>query len=71
MRTIIRDNRILFGPIRETNLNLLSQDEATKDFGLSATANPNGVEIYATFPYDLERLKNLKSWYLSNHVLVE
>lgn len=71
MRVIIRDHRILFGPIREDTLNLLAHDESTRDFGLSAAAGPNHVEIYATFPYDSKKLQDLKSWYLSNHFLVK
>ena len=71
MRVIIQNDKILFGPLKEQHLSVLLHQEGFECHGISAMADPSaGVDIFATFPYTLNRAQELRDWYLRNHSLL-
>lgn len=69
MRTMIRDNRVLFGPLKETELSLLTSVPEFSGSGVSAISAKDGVDIFATMPCSKDIIQKINSWYLRNHTL--
>lgn len=67
IRTIFRDNRMLFGPIRDSDLAVISKDPVFEGHGISATAAPGQVDVFVSMPVDMIRAQRLQRWFLQNH----
>jgi hypothetical protein len=67
IRTIFRDNRMLFGPIRDSDLAVISKDPVFEGHGISATAAPGQVDVFVSMPADAVRAQRLQRWFLQNH----
>lgn len=65
IRTIIRNNRMLFGPLTQNDLAVISQDPVFEGHGVAAHALPGAVEIYASLP--VSRARQVERWFLINH----
>ena len=70
IRTIFRDDRVLFGPLRDADLAVIAQEPAFAGYGLAASAANGAVEVYASFPQDQGLATKLKDWMLRNHILL-
>jgi len=70
IRTIFRDDRVLFGPLRDSDLAILSHEPEFAGFGLAAQATPGTVEVYATFPNEPQIAQKISKWMLKNHTLI-
>lgn len=70
IRTVFRDNRLLFGPLRENELAMISREPLFEGHGLCARATAGQVEVYATLPADTKRAEQIQQWYLKNHAIL-
>lgn len=70
IRTVFRDNRLLFGPLRENELAMISHDPVFEGHGVCASASNGQVEVYATLPADAKRAAQVQRWYLANHTIL-
>jgi hypothetical protein len=71
IRTIFRDNRMLFGPLTDGDLLVVSKDPVFDGHGLVATAAPKQpVEIYVSLPADSSKVRQVNDWFLRNHKLL-
>jgi hypothetical protein len=70
IRTIMRDNRVLFGPITDQNLAVISREPVFDGHGIAASANPTQVEVYVTLPHDVNRMRKVQAWFLRNHKIL-
>lgn len=70
IRTIRRDNRVLFGPISDQNLAVISREPVFEGHGIAASASPSQVEVYVTLPEDKGRVRAVQDWFLRNHKIV-
>lgn len=68
IRTIRRDNRILFGPLQERDLDVINREPTFVGYGITANANAGTVEIYVTLPQ--ERATQVQQWFLRNHKIL-
>jgi hypothetical protein len=70
MRATVRNDRILFGPLKDTDLMVLTGAPEFAGSGVSAmTATNGGVDVFATLPFTGDRLRKIQGWYLQNHTL--
>jgi hypothetical protein len=70
MRIQFRDDRVLLGPVREQQLDVLSKFPELKNHGVCVFTEQNGVDIWATFPRTCERIKILRDCILRySHIL--
>jgi hypothetical protein len=68
IRTIYRDNRLLFGPLRDSDLAVVSKDPLFANCGISAHADPQqGVEVFVTLPAQSKLAEKVNTWFLRNH----
>lgn len=68
VRSIFRDNRLLFGPLRDADMEIMEENPRFGNHGIAASGAPGaGVEVYATFPADPRLAQELHQWYLANH----
>jgi hypothetical protein len=70
IRTILRDNRVLFGPLQDSQLNVVCQEPEFAGHGIHATANQGQVEVYVTLPHEPMRVQRVKAWFLRNHIIL-
>lgn len=70
IRTIMRDNRVLFGPLSDQNLAVISREPVFEGHGIAASAHMNQVEVYVTLPADQRRVQAVQDWFLRNHKIV-
>ena len=70
IRTVFRDNRLLFGPLRENELAMISHEPLFQGHGLCAAAGKGQVEVYATLPADAKLAEKVQAWYLRNHAIL-
>jgi hypothetical protein len=71
IRTIFRNNRMLFGPLTDSDLSVVSQEPVFEGHGISASAAPRQpVEIYVSLPADSKRAKQVHDWFLRNHKIL-
>lgn len=70
IRTVFRDTRLLFGPLRESDLAVIAHEPLFEGHGLCASASTQGVEVYVTLPNNSRRLLEVQSWYLRNHQML-
>ena len=61
MRIQFRDDRVLLGPIREQQLDVLSRFPELKNHGVCVLTESTGVDIWATFPRTVERVQALRN----------
>ena len=69
MRTVIRDDRILFGPLKEPEINLLNSVPEFSGAGVSAISAKEGVDIFVSLPHSVDKVHKINNWYLRNHTL--
>lgn len=67
IRTILKDDRVLFGPLQDSQLNVVSREPEFAGHGISATAHAGQVEVFVTLPQDSERVRKVQAWFLRNH----
>jgi hypothetical protein len=65
IRTIFKDNRVLFGPLQDSQLNVVSREPEFAGHGITASAHAGQVEVYVTLP--VERVRKVQAWFLRNH----
>lgn len=65
IRTILQDNRICFGPLQDSQINMIRHDPMFEGHGICAMAHPGQVEVYVTLPS--EKAAKVKDWFLRNH----
>lgn len=70
IRTILRDNRVLFGPVSDQSLAVISHAPEFAGYGLAAQASPKEVQVFVTLPYDHSRVKRVQDWFLRNHKII-
>lgn len=70
IRTIFRDDRILFGPLRDTDLAVISKEPVFAGHGVCAVAGNGMVDVFATLPADNTRAVRVQQWYLQNHKIL-
>jgi hypothetical protein len=70
IRTIFRDNRMLFGPLKDAQLAVISHDPVFAGHGISVSATPEQVDIFVTMPVDLSRAQRVQAWFLRNHKIL-
>lgn len=64
-RTVFRHNKMLFGPVAESDLAVIGREPVFADHGLCAQATPQGVQVFVTLPG--ERAAKVQEWFLRNH----
>lgn len=67
IRTIIKDNRVMFGPLQDSQIHVVSREPEFMGHGISATAQAGHVEVYVTLPQETGRVKRVQDWFLRNH----
>lgn len=67
IRTILKDNRVLFGPLQDSQLTMIHHVPEFSGHGIHAQAPPGQVEVYVTLPFDSDRVKRVQAWFLKNH----
>lgn len=67
IRTILKDNRVMFGPLQDSQINVVSHAPEFVGHGISATAYAGQVEVYVTLPHEPGRVQRVKDWFLRNH----
>jgi hypothetical protein len=67
-RTIMRNEKMLFGPCAASDLAVIASDPLFENHGICAQADPQGVQVYVTLPEHKQR--EVHTWYLSNHTLL-
>ena len=70
IRTIFRDDRILFGPLRDTDLAVISKEPVFSGHGVSVIAGNGHVDVFATLPADTTLVTQLNKWFLQNHKIL-
>ena len=70
MHIVIRDDKILFGPLKESDMKVVARDPQFRNAGVSALTGREGVDVFVTLPFSGERVGSLRKWYLQNHVLL-
>ena len=70
IRTVFRDTRLLFGPLRESDLAVIAHEPVFAGHGICASARPQGVEVYVTLPNEPSRVAEVQRWYLRNHQML-
>lgn len=70
IRTIVRDNRVLFGPVNDQHLAVISHEPMFEGHGLAAQASPEQVSVYVTLPFDPARVQRVQAWFLRNHKVI-
>ena len=69
MRTVIRDNRILFGPLKESEINMVNSVPEFSGAGVSAISAKEGIDIFVSLPHSHDTVQKINNWYLCNHTL--
>jgi hypothetical protein len=67
IRTILKDNRVLFGPLQDRQLNVVSRAPEFSGHGIHAQAHSGHVDVYVTLPMESERVRKVQAWFLRNH----
>lgn len=70
IRTIVRDNRVLFGPVSDQHLAVISHEPLFAGHGIAAQASPKEVQVYVTLPFDHARVTRVQAWFLRNHKII-
>ncbi len=70
IRTIVRDNRVLFGPLSDQSLAVISHEPEFKDHGIAAQASAKEVQVFVTLPHDHARIQRVHDWFLRNHKII-
>ena len=70
IRTIFRDDRMLFGPLRDTDLAVISREPVFAGHGVSAIAGNGNVDVFATLPADTTLANQVQRWFLQNHKIL-
>lgn len=71
IRTIFRDDRILFGPLRDTDLAVISKQPEFEGHGISASAGNGVVDVFVTLPRDNHTVQRVQNWFLRNHKILD
>lgn len=67
IRTIFRDNRMLFGPLKDNHLAVISHEPVFAGHGIAASATRDHVDVFVTMPVDMSRAARVQAWFLRNH----
>lgn len=70
IRTIFRDNRMLFGPLKDAQLAVISHEPVFAGHGISVSATPDHVDMFITMPADMSQAKRVQAWFLRNHTIL-
>ena len=70
IRTILKDNRVMFGPLQDSQINVVSRQPEFVGHGISATAHAGHVEVYVTLPQEPGRVQRVQDWFLRNHIIL-
>lgn len=67
IRTILKDNRVMFGPLQDSQIHVVSREPEFVGCGIHATAHAGQVEVYVTLPQEPGRVQRVQDWFLRNH----
>lgn len=70
IRTILKDDRVLFGPLQDSQLNVVCREPVFSGHGIHAKAHSGHVEVYVTLPWETDRVRKVQAWFLRNHKII-